>query len=273
MTPATATASAAARPSAPDRSARPATVSQARRAVRYAVSNTAVVLRDGAFLFFTIALPAAMFLMFNTIYGSAAQGSAGVSIMTNMAAYGSFGGALSAGSVIQTERANGWLRQLTVAGLSPRAFVLGKIVTAMVILLPALVAVFAVGLTIGGVDLPLTTALTGIGVLWGAMLPMILMGLVLGLLLPPRAVQGASTLVLMVLSLVGGLWFPYDMFPAWLKTVAEVTPTYGIGRLGQWATLGADFPTQGAIVLGAWAVGLAVLAAGLFRRAARSSRR
>lgn len=253
-------------------SSRPEASSLARGA-RYAVANTAVTLRDGAFVFFTIALPVAMFLMFNVIFGSEAEGDAGVSIMTNMAAYGSFGGALSAGSVIQIERANGWLRQLTVAGLAPSAFVVGKIVTAMVILLPALLAVFAVGMTIGGVDIALGTAVKGIAVLWASLLPMIVLGLALGLVLPPRSVQGASTITLMVLSLAGGLWFPYEMFPAWLKTVAHLTPTYGIGQLGQWSTLGGDLPEQAVLVLAVWSVLLVAMCAVLFRRAARRSHR
>lgn len=257
------TAAPAARPQTP----------QAVRAARYALANTSVTLRDFAFVFFTVALPVAMFLMFNVIFGREGGGRAGVQIMTNMAAYGSFGGALSAGSVIQIERANGWLRQLTVAGLTPTSFVLGKIVTAMVILLPALLAVFAVGMTIGGVDLPLGTAARGVLVLWVSLLPMILLGLAIGLLLPPRSVQGATTITLMVLALAGGLWFPYEMFPDWLKAVAQLLPTYAVGRLGTWATLGGDLPGRGVLVLAIWTVVLVVVCVVLFRRAARRSHR
>lgn len=248
-------------------------VPQATRAVRYAVTNTSVMLRDGAFVGFTVALPVVMFLMFNSIYGKQDGGTAGVAIMTNMAAYGALGGALNAGAVIQTERSNGWLRQLTVAGLNPRGFLIGKIVAALVVILPALIAVFAVGMTIGGIDIPVTTALAGILALWVSLLPMILLGLVLGLSIPPRAVQGASTIVLMGLSIVGGLWFPYEIFPSWLKAIAQFTPTYGIGKVGSWATLGGDFPTQPVLVIGIWTLALVLLSGVLFRRAARGSRR
>lgn len=267
----TASASAALAPARATSSARP--LSQTTRALRYARSATAVTLRDGAFVFFTVALPVVMFLMFNAIYGKSSGGTAGVTIMTNMAAYGSLGGALNAGATIQTERANGWLRQLTVAGLNPRGFVFGKIVAALVIMLPALVAVFVVGMTVGGVDIPLASAVVGVLVLWAAIVPMIVLGLALGLVLPPRAVQGASTIVLMALSIAGGLWFPYEFFPDWLKTIAHGTPTYWVGQLGHWATLGGDFPGQAVVVLAVWALALMAVVALLFRRAARSSRR
>lgn len=256
-----------------DRTDRRPVVPRATRTARYALANTLVTLRDGGFLFFTIALPVAMFLMFNLIFGKEEHGNAGVGIMTNMAAYGSFGGALNAGAIIQIERTNGWLRQLKVAGLSPRGFVIGKIVGGMAVILPALLAVFAVAMTIGGVDISLARAVRGVLVLWVSLLPMIIMGLVLGLLLPARAVQGASTITLMVLSLAGGLWFPFEMFPSWLQTVARFTPTWGVGQLGGWATLGGAFPMRPALVVVAWAIGLAVIAAVSFRRAARSSHR
>lgn len=101
----TASASAALAPARATSSARP--LSQTTRALRYARGATAVTLRDGAFVFFTVAL-VVMFLMFNAIYGTSSGGIAGVTIMTNMAAYGSLGGALNAGATIQIERANGW---------------------------------------------------------------------------------------------------------------------------------------------------------------------
>lgn len=272
MTTATAPAPSASRARTPIPAARPVT-SPARRAARYALANTGVTLRNGAFMFFTVALPTAMFLMFNTIYGAEAEGAAGVAIMTNMAAYGSLGGALNAGSLLQTERMSGWLRQLTVAGLDPRGFVVGKIVAGMAVILPALLVVVGVGLTIGGVDLSLGRAALVIAVLWAAMLPMIILGLVVALVLPVNAVQGASTIVLMVLALVGGLWFPYDFFPAWLQGVADWTPTRAISLLGTWAAFGGDLPLRGLLVLGLWSLGLAVLASLLFRRAARTSQR
>ncbi|SLM88118.1 ABC transporter permease [Brachybacterium nesterenkovii] len=272
MTTATAPAPSASRARTPIPAARPVT-SPARRAARYALANTGVTLRNGAFMFFTVALPTAMFLMFNTIYGAEAEGAAGVAIMTNMAAYGSLGGALSAGALLQTERMSGWLRQLTVAGLDPRGFVVGKIVAGMAVILPALLVVVGVGLTIGGVDLSLGRAALVIAVLWAALLPMIILGLVVALVLPVNAVQGASTIVLMVLALVGGLWFPYDFFPAWLQGVADWTPTRAISLLGTWAAFGGDLPLRGLVVLGLWSLGLAMLASFLFRRAARTSQR
>ena len=120
--------------------AAPRTVPQALRTARYALATTRTTLRNGMFVFFTVALPVLMFLMFNQIFGQEMSGEAGQTvgtfIMVRMAAYGGLGAAINAGAIIQIERTNGWLRQLMVAGLQPRSFVTGKLVAAMVVVLP-----------------------------------------------------------------------------------------------------------------------------------------
>lgn len=253
----------------------PRSVSQVTRAARFALASSTVTLRKGMFLFFTIALPIALFLMFNGLFGKASAGSttAGTLIMVNLAAYGGFGAAINAGAMIQLERADGWLRQLMVAGLTPRSFVIGKLVAALVVVLPALVGVYLTGVLVGGVRITLAEAAASLGVLWLGMIPLVLLGLALGLALKPSAVQAAATIGLMGLAIIGGLWMPVEMFPPWMQSIAQVTPTYWIGKLGAWAITGGGLPVRGILVLLAWTVGLALVSSLLLRRAAGSSSR
>lgn len=267
------------------RAHRGASVPQAVRTLRFAATSTGLTLRKGMFVFFTIALPIAMFLLFNALFGqepaggSTAGGGAagstksGTLVMVNMAAYGGFGAAINAGAMIQLERANGWLRQLMVAGLQPRSFVIGKLVAAMVVVLPALGGVYLTGVLIGGVRITLAEAAASLGVIWLGMIPLVLLGLALGLALKPSAVQAAATIVLMVLAIIGGLWMPVAMFPSWVQSIAHGTPTYWIGQLGTGAVTGGALPGRGVLVLLAWTVGLAVISALLLRRATGSSTR
>ncbi len=254
---------------------RGAPASQASRTVRFAVASTTVTLRKGMFLFFTVALPVLMFLMFNQIYGTQIEGgeTVGTFIMVRMAAYGGLGAAVNAGAIIQLERTGGWLRQLMVAGLTPRSFVIGKMVAAMAVVLPALLGVFCSGLLFAGIHLSLAETVRSLLALWIGMLPLVLLGLVVGLALRPSAVGAATTIGMMLLAVAGGLWFPYEMFPTWLQTISRLTPTYWLGELGTWGIIGEDFPARGAITLAAWTLALAVLAALLLGRAARSSSR
>lgn len=259
--PAARTAPAAERPSA----------SILARTSRFALASTGIILRRGAFLGFTVVMPAAMFLMFNALFSSEGAGTS-AAIMVNMAAYGGLGAALNAGALIQVERENGWMRQLMIAGLPPRSFVIGRVVAALAVVLPALLGVVLAAYCVGVRPEPLETAAT-IASLWVALMPMILLGLALGLALPPSAVQPATTVALMAMAILGGLWFPADAFPGWLQAISRATPTYWIGEIGRSFATGAAFPLEGLGVLGGWTGALVVAAALLVRRSARASRR
>ncbi|MFE5776106.1 ABC transporter permease [Brachybacterium sp. NPDC056505] len=264
-------------PSTAATASRGAPASQLRRTTRFALASTTTTLRKGMFLFFTVALPILMFLMFNEIFGKEAMGEGGETvgtfIMVRMAAYGGLGAAVNAGAIIQLERTNGWLRQLMVAGLTPRSFVLGKMVAAMAVVLPALIGVYLAGALVAGIHLDALEAVRSLLALWIGMLPLVLLGLVVGLALKPSAVGAATTIGMMLLAVAGGLWFPYEMFPSWLQSISRFTPTYWVGELGTWGIIGEDFPMRGLVTLAAWTLGLALIAALLLGRAARSASR
>lgn len=249
--------------------------SQWRRAGRYAISSTGLTLTRGMFVFFTIALPVVMFLMFNTLFGGATTDgmTVGTIVMIRMAAYGGLGAAINAGALIQLERTNGWLRQLMVAGLTPRSFLAGRLASSMVVVLPALVGVFAAGYLIAGIRLPLGTALLSLLFMWIGMIPLVLLGLVLAMSIKPSAAMAVITIGMMLLSIAGGLWFPYEMFPSWLQTIANFTPSRWAAEFGTWMVTGQPFPWTGGLVMIGWTVALAGLAGILLARSARTTPR
>lgn len=242
---------------------------------RYAIANLRITLAKTAYIVFVIAMPLVMFLLFNQIYGKQDSGNGvavGAWIMINMAAYGALGAAMNSGATLQMERRSGWFRQLSVAGLSGRDFILGKVFSALVLMLPTIALIFAAG-AITGVRLDSGQWLRCGLLIWVCTLPMILCGLAIALWFSAEAAQPANTIILMVLAILGGLWFPAQMFPHAMKLVSYCTPTYWIQRFSSWPLDSGPFPWHGLITLGAWTIGLLVLAAVGFRRAARTSKR
>lgn len=247
---------------------------KAARFVRYFGHSLAQTLRDWAFLVFVIAMPTTLYIFFSSIFGSESDGSATVAatMMVSMAAYGGLGAAMSAGNALQIERSNGWFRQLMVTPLSPTSFLAAKLLVAVVVIIPALAAVFVAG-ALRGVQLSAQTWASTFVILLICLTPMILLGLSLGMFFSAQASQAATTIVLLVLSIAGGLMVPLEFMPDAFQRVGQVLPSYWIGELGLWPIQGGVFPVTGVWVLLAWTILLSVTCAIGYRRATRNAPR
>ncbi|WP_432559314.1 ABC transporter permease [Granulicoccus sp. GXG6511] len=245
------------------------------RFLHYFVHSVSHLVRDWSFLAFLIAMPVTMYLFFSAIYGDQyTEGGVTVAavMMVTMATYGGLGAAMSAGASIQSERSSGWFRQLMLTPLTPAEFVLAKVLTALAAVLPALTAVGIAGI-VRGVRLPLATWAGVLGLLMLALLPMVILGLVIGLWFKQQTASAVTTLTMLALSMVGGLWFPLDMMPSVMQTIGKLLPSYWAGQIGVWPIVGGGFPWQGVLVLGCWVLVLIGLGALGYGRAVRSSRR
>lgn len=245
------------------------------RFLGYLGRSLAIQLRDWSFLAFIIAMPSTIYLFFATIYGDqTAEGgaSAAAVMMIAMATYGGLGAAMSAGNQITNERSTGWFRQLMLTALTPAQFIGAKVLVAVGIILPAIAVVFAAGAT-RGVRMPAQTWLGSGGLMLAALLPMVLLGLVIGLWLKPAAAAAATTLTMLALAMLGGLWFPLEMMPEAMQVVGRALPSYWAGRIASWPLMGGDFPLAGVGVIVAWTAALVGLGALGYRRAVRTSRR
>lgn len=229
-----------------------------------------------AYLIFTIGLPVTMYLVFNSIFGSE-QVVPGVNysalIMVQMAGYGALGSAMSGGAVIALERRSGWFRQLMITAVPERSFLAARAAAVLVVVLPSLLLVFLAGFVVGGVRAPAEVWIASLLAMWASLLPLAVLGLVLGLLVKGEAVQGLNSVVMMVLSMAGGLWFPIQMMPAPVQAAATWLPSYWVGEFGRWPFLGGDFPWQGVAVQLGWTAVLIVIGTLGYRRAVRNSKR
>ncbi len=243
--------------------------------MRYLGFSIRAMVRDWSFLAFIIAMPVTMYLFFAGIYGdqTAAGGvTVAAAMMVMMAAYGGLGAAMNAGASIQSERSSGWFRQLMLTPLTATQLVTAKVLTAVCAMVPALLAVFAAGL-FRGVRLPLIAWAAVLGLLLVSLLPMVLLGVVIGLWFKQQTASAVTTLTMLALSMVGGLWFPLEMMPRSMQLVGQLLPSYWAGQIGMWPLLDATFPWRGAAVITAWTLALVVLGALGYGRAVRASRR
>ena len=117
--------------------------------------------RNPRYVLFTLGIPVILFLVIGSAFDTRTGGVSGQTwYMVNMGLFGAMSAVLGTGARISVERDAGWNRQLRLTPLPPLGYVLGKVVTGMLLALPALLLVDIAGRLTGDVHLS--------AVQWGA---------------------------------------------------------------------------------------------------------
>jgi ABC-2 type transport system permease protein len=188
--------------------------------------------------------------------------------MIGIAVYAAMFAATSGGAMVSIERALGWSRQLRLTPLRPAAYVSVKIATAMLLGFVSVAVVYAAGAIDGVTMSPATWAATWI-LAWAASVVFAALGLFMGYLLPAENVMQIIGLVLGILGVIGGLFFPVDLLPSAMQTIAPYMPTYGVAAIARFPLVGGAFDPTWLVSMIGWTLVFAVGAMLLFRRDTR----
>jgi ABC-2 type transport system permease protein len=221
------------------------------------------LVRNRRTLIFTMILPTVFFLLFglNAAYAGEKDGHGNVSafILISMALYGAVIATTAGGAMISIERSQGWSRQLRLTPLTPVAYIVTKILTAMVLSAVSVAVVNVVGGLTGKPSMPLGDWIAAAACAWVGSLVFAAFGLFIGYLLPPENVMQLMGIALMLLSFGGGLFIPLSTYPHILQVIAKWTPLYGLNQL-------THLPLAGGSVDGWWVLNvvawLAIFTAG-----------
>ncbi|WP_036284913.1 ABC transporter permease [Microbacterium luticocti] len=233
-------------------------------------------IRNYRTLVFTVVFPVAMYFMVGypqrdvplIDHQPIASGGLSVAayIMVSMAVYGAMMSATASGAAVALERSLGWSRQLRLTPLSPVAAVATKVIAGMLFGLLAIVATYLAG------------ALTGVRMSWSqwivsALVAWLLgaavftaLGLMMGYLVPGENAMQLTSLVIVFLAFIGGLFYPVSMMPQVLQDVAAWTPVFGIGELSRAPLTGAGFDLGAFLNVLLWLALFIAGTAALFRR-------
>lgn len=219
-----------------DRSPRPGRLRPARPVLTYLWLDLFRSLREPANLFFVIAFPLAMYLVFGRLnasagdYGPHAHGNVSASVMLAMASFSACLGATSASAAAAVEQSAGWGRQMAVTGQGLRGYLVVKTGTAVgTAALPVTVVLTAGALTDSSME----------GWAWAAsplicligVLPFVLWGLAAGMWLPSSASIGIATSLVSLFAFIGNTFMPLNHT---LLTISRFTPMYGATALARW---------------------------------------
>ena len=193
-------------------------------------------LREPANLFFVVAFPVAMYLVFGRLnasagdYGPHAHGNVSASVMLAMASFSACLGATSASAAAAVEQSAGWGRQMAVTSRGLRGYLVVKTGTAVgTAALPVVVVLAAGALTdsrMEGWAWATSPLICLIGVL-----PFVLWGLAAGMWLPSPASIGIATSLVSLFAFIGNAFMPLNRA---LLAISRFTPMYGSTALTRW---------------------------------------
>ncbi|HUB41195.1 MAG TPA: ABC transporter permease [Streptosporangiaceae bacterium] len=232
---------------------------------RYEILRT---LRNRVFYALTLALPLVLFYSVASGQRHATFNGTAFPLyfMTAMAVYGAMYAVVAPGARIARDRSRGWLRQLRITPLRAGTDFAAKAASAYLLALPTLVLLFLAGASLG-VRLDAGQWLELTGLLAAGLAPFVVMGFILGYLVPVDALAAALGGVVVLFALLGGV-FGFQLATSGpLFDVLKCLPSYWLVQAGKTALGGGGWPLQAWIVVVVWTVALIPAAALAYRRA------
>ena len=224
-------------------------------------------IRNRRFVFFSAAWPLILYLVVagpqrhHQLDGVAFP----LYFMTGMAAFGAMGAVVGSAARIAAERAIGWTRQMRLTPLKSGAYLWAKVISGYLLALAIIVLMCLAGLALG-VRLSVTGWLTLIGLTLAGLIPLAVLGILLGNLLATDALTPAAGGIVTLLALLGGsLGFQLST-SGFVYQLTKALPSYWLVQAGKAALGGSGWPAEGWIVTAIWTTALVPLAVLAYRR-------
>ena len=200
-------------------------------------------LRTPSFMLPTLLFPTVFYLMFGVLLG---HGSGGQQARYMLAAYSTFGvmapGLFGFGVSLALERDGGRLTRKRALPMPPAAYLVGKMVMAM--LVAAVIAALLLSLALFVAHVPLSAAQVSrlFALEVAGVLPFCALGLLLGTIIKGQGAPGLVNMIYLPMAFLSGLWFPLSIMPKFLQQLAPIWPSY---HLNQLALSAIDMPHAG----------------------------
>ncbi|HUA14302.1 MAG TPA: ABC transporter permease [Verrucomicrobiae bacterium] len=186
-----------------------------------------------------LSFPIMFYVLFGLVLNSK-EAIAGTPVPTYLiATYGTFGvmGASLFGTAagLASDRGLGWLQVKRASPMPPFAYFAAKVVVSMTFSAVIVLALFALGIGFGHVQITnahqLAKAVQLLGILVAGSLPFSAMGLAVGYFTGPNSAPATINLIYLPMSFCSGLWVPFMFLPKVVRHIALALPPYHLSQL------------------------------------------
>lgn len=224
-------------------------------------------------LFWTVAFPVFFIVLFGLIYGDMEWDFVdlraieyimpGIVVMALMTS-----GIMATASGFVEERERGIYRRLSLTPLKRHTILGGQLVQRYIVILVQTALLLVVGVLAFNISIQGNPLWVWLVVTLGALCFLSIGFLLTGLIKTARAANGISMVVFFMLMFLGGIFFPTEMMPDFLRTFSGVLPSTSLNDVFRAVIimdLGAGEIWRELLIAGGWSVGSLLLAVRLFR--------
>lgn len=222
------------------------------------------VLRTPAFAAPTLLFPPLFYLLFGLLMNHGNVEAARY-LFAGYSVFGVMAPALFGFGVgVAMERERGWLALKRVMPMPPGAYLLSKMVMAMLFALIIYIVLALMAFFLAGVRLAFEQWLLLGGIAVGGVIPFCAIGLMIGSKSNASAAPAFVNLIYLPMSFLSGLWMPLSLLPNVLTQIAPLWPAYHLAQLAQMTIGTLPWSDVGTHLI--WLAGTTVLCFAIARR-------
>lgn len=143
----------------------------------------------------------------------------------------------------------GWAKNLFKTPLSLIHYYAGKIMKLMCMFCMSIIALFVTGALYKGVEMSIGEWIGSAILLWIGSSMFLSIGVLISQIKDIQKASAIANILYLGLAVIGGLWFPTDQFPNWLKEISYLTPTYNLRELSLSFTTSGSFHYESLFIL------------------------
>ena len=223
--------------------------------------------RQAAYYLLSIGLPSVFYLIFSGVMSSDTPISVLRLYLFSMTVFSIMSSAFfSIPSSLQSDKTNNWQKMIQHSPVSMVEYYISKLFSALLTFLLSIVVVFSVGHFVRGVSLPtMDWLIIALIILFGSLV-FIAMGVLVSLLPSAQLMSVVGNIAYMALAVLGGLWFPLSMFPAWLRSIGKLMPSYQLMQVVSSYLEHREFNAIAALIVLVYTVGVSLVVLQLKKR-------
>jgi ABC-2 type transport system permease protein len=223
--------------------------------------------RNWRFILFSLAYPVVLYFIVTSPQRHATFDGVAFPLyfMAGMAAVGTMIAVISTGARISVDRSAGWTRQLRLTPLTAAEHLGAKVACGFAMALLVIVLVSLSGTALG-VSLSAGAWLTMIGLMLVGLIPITVLGILLGHLLTPDSLAPAVGGTIMLFAVLGGAYGFLVAKSGVVFDLIKALPSYWLVQAGKTSLAGGSWPAEGWIVIAAWTAVLLPLAVFVYKR-------